>query len=209
MTATLIAPRTRKPRGQGASRRAEIMEAAKRIFLEEGVAHATMRRIAASVGVSATALYVYFPDKDAILKAIAEAMFAELLAVHNVSQQVGNTPLERFSSVLHAYVELGLARPGEYRLTFSTAKRLKPCETIADADASFALLERGVAELMATGVFRPANTRLVTEAVWTGLHGLVCVLLDHADHLLSNHQTLIDTALQAIIRGHGIASDHC
>ena len=61
-----------------------------------------MRRIASAVGVSATALYVYFPDKDAILQAIAEAMFTELLAVHRVSQQIGGTPLTRFRAGLHA-----------------------------------------------------------------------------------------------------------
>ncbi len=72
--------RTRKPRGQGASRRGEILASAKRLFLQDGIQHATMRRIAADVGVSSTALYVYFPDKTAILDAIAEGMFEALLA---------------------------------------------------------------------------------------------------------------------------------
>ena len=72
--------RTRKPRGQGASRRGEILASAKRLFLQDGIQHATIRRIAADVGVSSTALYVYFPDKTAILDAIAEGMFEALLA---------------------------------------------------------------------------------------------------------------------------------
>ena len=44
----------RKPRGQGQSRRAEILDAAKRLFLTDGYENATIRKIAAAVGVSDT-----------------------------------------------------------------------------------------------------------------------------------------------------------
>ncbi len=72
MDTVLATKSERKPRGQGASRRGEILDAAKRLFLTEGFERATIRKIAASVGVSSAALYLYFPDKDAILRAIAE-----------------------------------------------------------------------------------------------------------------------------------------
>jgi hypothetical protein len=51
----------RKPRGQGASRRGEILDAAKRLFLTEGFERATIRKIAEAVGVSSGTLYLYFP----------------------------------------------------------------------------------------------------------------------------------------------------
>ena len=53
----------RKRKGEGAQRRAEILETAKQLFVEEGYAATTIRRIAAKIGISSTALYVYFPDK--------------------------------------------------------------------------------------------------------------------------------------------------
>ena len=118
MSATQSLPHVRKRRGQGASRRGEILAAATHIFLQEGVAHATMRRIAAAVGVSTTALYVYFSDKDAILQAIAEATFAELLHALEASQKGDGSDLDRFRTGLRAYIEFGLARPDAYRLTF-------------------------------------------------------------------------------------------
>jgi AcrR family transcriptional regulator len=199
-TATLP-PRTRKARGQGASRRGEILLAAKQLFLEEGVEHATMRRIAAAVGVSPTALYVYFPDKSAILQAIADAMFGELLAVHAESQQKDGTPLDRFRAGLHAYVSLGLARADEYRLTFSTIRMTSACRDVSAADQSFEMLERGVAELMEAGVFARLDTTLVAEALWAVMHGVVVLLLDHDQHIVSDHQTLVDTLLDAAICG--------
>src|SRR3712207_2879540 len=57
----------RKAKGDGHLRRGEILEAAERIFVAEGYEGATIRRIAEEVGVSSTALYLHFPDKQAIL----------------------------------------------------------------------------------------------------------------------------------------------
>ena len=195
--------RTRKPRGQGASRRGEILSAATRIFLEEGVANATMRRIAAAVGVSSTALYVYFPDKDAILQAIAEATFAELLGILEASQQGADTPLERLRAGLRAYVQFGLTRPDEYRLIFLTAKRPEPDDwpTVQDAHHSFAILQRCVQDLMDRGIFRPGSSELTAEAIWACLHGVTLLVLDKRQHLSSVPDDLIGRVIDMAVGG--------
>lgn len=192
--------RTRKPRGQGASRRGEILEAAKRLFLHDGIPHATMRRIAADVGVSSTALYVYFPDKTAILDAIAEAMFEALLAAYAASQDPALPPLARFRAGLMAYVDLGLSRPDEYRLTFD-AKTNPACTTVEAADKSFDMLHANVAAMMDAGLFRPGDPLAVAEALWACLHGTVTLLLDHRGHLETAPQRLVDTVVDAAMRG--------
>src|SRR5947209_17817921 len=71
-------PCARKRKGEGCQRRQEILEAAKRLFAEEGYEKTTIRRIAGSLGISSTALYVYFPHKNAILAEICAATFREL-----------------------------------------------------------------------------------------------------------------------------------
>ena len=60
----------RKAKGDGHLRRDEILEAAERIFVAEGYEGATIRKIADEVGVSSTALYMHFRDKDEILHEI-------------------------------------------------------------------------------------------------------------------------------------------
>lgn len=201
-------PCIRKPRGQGASRRGEILAAASRIFLEEGVAHATMRRIAAAVGVSTTALYVYFPDKDAILQAIAEATFTDLLDALEASQCDHVSVPNRFRAGLRAYVEFGLARPDAYRLTFlsSPASRTasRACdtiETIQAADHSFAILQRGVEEMMAAGLFRPASSESAAEAIWACLHGVTALLLDQAEHVSTSPERLVQQVIDMVVTG--------
>jgi AcrR family transcriptional regulator len=204
-------PRTRKPRGQGASRRGEILAAAKRLFAEEGYESATMRRIAAAVGVSGAALYVYFPDKEAILFAIAEETFAELLAALEASQRVSGDPLRRFRAGLMTYIAFGRARPDEYRLTFQRKMIGAPapgrkCGDIEAADRSFGILERGVAELMDAAIFQRRSSVLVAEALWACLHGVTALLLDHSEQLETDADALAATVVDTAIRGLLVAS---
>ena len=194
----------RKPRGQGASRRGEILQAAKHLFAEEGVAHVTMRRIGAAVGVSPTALYMHFADKDALLAAIAQDVFSELLERLERSEIPGQTPLESLRSGLRAYIAFGLERPDEYRLTFmSRAFRRAEAKTHAleIADRSFAILQDKVIDMMRDGTVAAGDACAVAEAIWATLHGVTAMLLDQCDNLDTAPDLLIETALNLLEAG--------
>ncbi len=196
--------RTRKKRGEGASRRGEILGAAKHLFAEEGVAHVTMRRIGAAVGVSPTALYMHFADKDALLSAIAQDTFAELLDRLEKSQQADQTPRAGLRAGLRAYVAFGLERPDEYRLTFmSRVFRREGGEACAVlmADHSFAILQDRVIELMRDGTFAQGNAASIAEAIWAMLHGVTALLLDQAENLESGKTDLVEAALDLLENG--------
>ena len=68
-------PAGRKRRGEGHTRREEILQAAKELFLEQGYDATTIRRIADRVGISAPALYLYFKDKEAMMLALCDQTF--------------------------------------------------------------------------------------------------------------------------------------
>jgi AcrR family transcriptional regulator len=199
----------RKPRGQGASRRGEILAAARRLFLTEGYERTTIRKIAAAVGVSSAALYLYFPDKDAILRAISESTFEALLARLEETQRQDGSDLDRLRAGIEAYIGFGLAHPDEYRLTF-LAKMMassgpgRPCEgdqPLPAAEHSFGILSDLVARLMLAGVFAQADPLLTAEAVWAAIHGATALLLDQADHLKSAPAALIAREIDIIIKG--------
>ncbi len=199
----------RKPRGQGASRRGEILDAAKQLFLTDGFERATIRKIAATVGVSSAALYLYFPDKDAILRAIAESTFETLLATLEESQRQADTDLERVRAGLRAYVAFGLAHPDEYRLTFlakmiassGPGRQAGACQKVPAAARSFDILATSIQQLMHAGVFRPGDPILLTEAVWASMHGVTALMLDQCDHLSSDLDALVTAVIEMAIRG--------
>jgi AcrR family transcriptional regulator len=209
MDTSLPTKSERKPRGQGASRHGEILEAAKRLFLTEGFERATIRKIAAAVGVSSAALYLYFPDKDAILRAIAESTFEALLACLEESQRQADTDLQRLRAGLRAYVAFGLAHPDEYRLTFlakmmassGPGRPATQCPEVAAADRSFDILANAVGQLMQAGVFRPNDPILVAEAIWASLHGVTALLLDQPEHLESEADALITAVIEMVVSG--------
>lgn len=199
----------RKRRGQGASRHGEILDAAKRLFLTEGFERATIRKIAAAVGVSSATLYLYFPDKDAMLRAIAESTFESMLVRLEQSQQSAETDLNRFQAGLRAYIAFGLEHPDEYRLTFlakmmATCGPGRPaaaCDNVPAADRSFYILASGIEQLMKAGVFRTADPILTAEAVWASMHGVTTLLLDQRDHLQSDADALIAKVTEIAVRG--------
>jgi AcrR family transcriptional regulator len=196
--------RTRKPRGQGASRRGEILEAAKKLFIEEGFPQATMRRIAAVVGVSPTALYLHFSDKEAILQAIADDFFAELLVELHNSEGAETTPLAKLRAGMCAYVKFSMERADEYRLTFQVrhAKVMDgPHDKPDPGDLSFAILETAVQRLIEEGVFQPGDPVLISESIWCALHGLTAVLMDHTEQAQSTRDALMNSVIAMILRG--------
>jgi AcrR family transcriptional regulator len=163
-----------------------------------------MRRIAAEVGVSPTAIYLHFADKDAILKAIAEDFFSELLVILRSTQHSDEPPLLRLRTGLRAYVSFGLERADEYRLTFNSAKNpslSNACEEVDVADVSFDVLVSAVTGLMDAGIFRPADPVLVGESLWTCMHGVTSAAIDLQERLQRDLWTLVDFSIDTLLDG--------
>src|SRR5271163_3296615 len=113
-----LRPRVRKRKGEGGQRRTEILEAAKKLFVEEGYDATTIRRIATRVGISSTALYVYFPNKNAVLTEICNETFAGLIHELDAVRRDFSDSSDALAAVLQGYIRFGLAHSSEYQLTF-------------------------------------------------------------------------------------------
>src|SRR5471030_3190284 len=105
----------RKAKGDGHLRRAEILRAAERIFVAEGYEGATIRKIADEVGVSSTALYMHFHDKDEILQEICLAAMQTLLRQNTEIAAQPTDAVTRVRVLLAAYMRMGLEHPNAYR----------------------------------------------------------------------------------------------
>jgi AcrR family transcriptional regulator len=196
----------------GADRRAAILEAAKELFASEGYERTSIRNIAARVGVSSTAIYVYFKDKDQLMYELCNSLFAGLLQGFQAVAQSDGAPLERFKRMMRAYVEWGLRNPREYRLLFmmpvsgiGIGHRPGPGVTKApESDLgmqSFALFQLQVQGLMDSGHLRRMDSALAAEILWAGGHGLVSLLITHADFPWSPREALIEGMLAAQLQG--------
>jgi len=76
-------------------RRQEIVEAALGVFVRKGLSGATMQDIASAVGLTAGALYRYFPGKDDLVAALFAECEAEQAALFAGMAGSASSPLER------------------------------------------------------------------------------------------------------------------
>src|SRR5262245_11025165 len=70
--------RVRSRRGEGETLRDDVLAAAERLLVASGSEDAvSIRAVAAAVGVSPAAIYLHFPDKDALMTAVCGRVFAQ------------------------------------------------------------------------------------------------------------------------------------
>ena len=183
MTIILNRPQksARKAKGDGHLRRAEILQAAERIFVLEGYEGATIRKIADEVGVSSTALYMHFRDKDQILLEICTEVMERLLSLNS---EISARPIDSVSRVrlmLEAYVRFALSHPNAYRLVFCAsplAGSAQKRDATNDIGANcFERFSGVVREIAAEGRLRTGDSRTAALTLWAACHGLVALMI--------------------------------
>jgi len=97
--------------------REAILAAARDLFLKDGYAHATIRKIADRIEYSPAAIYRYFPGKDAIFVAIAEVGF-RLFSQAMDAIEPADDPVETLRRRLWRYYEFSKAEPEYFALLF-------------------------------------------------------------------------------------------
>jgi len=100
----------------------EIKEIAVQQMAETGAAALSLRAIAREMGMSAPALYRYFPNRDALVTALiidAYNSLANALQVANGKQDIEDYN-GRFQATTHAYRKWALAHRAEYALIYGT-----------------------------------------------------------------------------------------
>lgn len=158
----------------------------------------SLREVARNAGVSATAVYRHFPDKRALMQALAEEGLARLYAAQ--AEAAAAAPKGgAFEATGRAYVRFALAQPGLFRATFAYPDAFaQPPE-----DAASALL-RANALTLAGG--DDAEARLIGLRAWSIAHGLAMLMLDGR---VPADEALIDAAIcgPALFPPQGSSSD--
>jgi AcrR family transcriptional regulator len=165
--------RVRNPRGQGARLRDDLVEAADRLLeTVRGEEELSMRAVAREAGVAPQSVYLHFTDKRALMSAVYELRFGELIRALEAAVDGIADPRERLLAFAEAYCDYAAANPGHYRVLFGTAGTTdwEP-QTMVGMDA-FHLLRDAFAEC------RPDDIDEAAACFWAGLHGLVILRRD-------------------------------
>ena len=127
--------------------RDRILGSAITLIDRDGLHALNMRRLAAELGVGTMSLYHYFPDKEALLSAIAEIVMADLERPPPAADWLEAAPV-----LAHSFRRIALAHPGVFPLLLG--RSTPPAVMSAAMAVGAGLRERGFDDETATLIFR-------------------------------------------------------
>jgi AcrR family transcriptional regulator len=176
--------------------KSRIVAAARALYMERGPEAVTMRAVAERVGVTATALYRHFADKDAILREV-QGEGSRLLGSHLFRALEAPTPLERLRATAMAYLDFAVAQPQAYRSLYELTAEDEDSPVQRQRGAVRRFLRDRVREAMDAGVLVSGDPDGTALSVWAMLHGLAA--LHHAG--ITRVEWLRERALTSLIDG--------
>jgi AcrR family transcriptional regulator len=165
-----VTTRPRNPRGEGNRLRDQLLAATAEVLNEVGDAdRVSVRAIARRAGVSPTALYLQFPDRDSLVAAAVDAGFDTFNDELMTAATAPGTPNERLLAMGDAYLAFAEHKPALYAILFSARRPLIDKEPEVDRDQALdglvALLQARTPGLDADA----AGERAIL--IWSSLHG--------------------------------------
>jgi AcrR family transcriptional regulator len=161
----------------GDLRRALILEALRTIDTE-GAAALTLRGVGDRLGVSRTALYRHFADKQALLSEVAAE--GVRLRAAALREGWGSGGRRGFDAMGRAYVGFAVAHPAHYRVMFGgpAEQRGADLPKTDESTAAFQVLVDGIVAEQAAGRMRAGEPLPLALYIWAAVHGVAMLALD-------------------------------
>lgn len=171
-----------------------LVEAALEVLAEGGTEALGLRELARRVGVSASAPYRHFRDRQALIQAVAAAGFEEFLAAIEAAK-AGVAPEDQLEAMAEAYVQFALRYPRLYKLMFSSELgKFEDKALRRAADAAYESLAVAAAKQ------DPDSPGEAAIGAWAFVHGLSMLLLD--EQLLGVSAANAEPLVRALARRH-------
>jgi AcrR family transcriptional regulator len=157
-----------------------LIAAAIEILEIDGIGALSLRAVARRAGVSQTAPYRHFRNKEALLAAVAAEGFRGLIRHMSERAEGAADPATRVTAIGVGYVAFATRHPAQLRLMFGPEIQSKPDhpELIGVAREAYAMLSGTIAERLALDDAATVDPVIATLASWSMVHGLALLLVD-------------------------------
>jgi AcrR family transcriptional regulator len=201
--------RERQSRERDTVRR-KILNAARTLFLNEGYANVSMRKIAEQIEYSPGAIYSYFASKEDIFFALAEEGL-QIVRTHCGAADHANSPLECVREALWRFYTFSKEQPEYFSLIFvdSAVPRIsRDWERFSSMRELRAEIEQDIQRCIDQGVFPGIDSAgAIFRILWTAVYGASVFRLSHRLAPGEDSDALAQDLLDATIAGlrHGLA----
>ena len=158
-----------------------LIQAGIEILAEEGVTGLSLRRVAKRAGVSHTAPYSHFADKQALVAAISTEGYRKLFEQLTLAElEFGSDPLKKLVEVAWCYVQFAVNDPAHFKITFSgVIEKEKDYPAFVDiSQQSFAFIVEMVTECQSASILRAGPSDLIAVHLWGAIHGFATLLIE-------------------------------
>lgn len=179
-----------------------LIKAGVEILAKEGISGLSLRKVAQRAGVSHSAPYAHFPDKQSLIAAISTEGFNQLYVELDaaVSSHV-NHPKKQLLEGSQAYVRFALNNTDTFKIMFSGVLE-KEKEYPSFVEISRKTFKRVVEVVQAcqeAGALRSASPELTAVSVWGQVHGIVSLGLEgQISHTVLDQHTVQDVVSFAV-----------
>jgi AcrR family transcriptional regulator len=181
--------------------RRALLDATLRLVDQKGPQGFTLRAAARAAGVTPSATYHHFEDKDALLAAVAEEGFDLFrVALEAAANQPARSARERSRNVGVGYVLFAVKHPTRFRVMvgYGVQERLSRGQLGPRARATYEV----VRDVLIAGLKR-SDDEVISDAEvlgwWSVVHGLAFLAIDgHLGEAGTSHKR-VDTVVRAVI----------
>ena len=193
----------RQTRERKTVRRA-ILNAARSLFLAEGYANVSMRKIAEQIEYSPGAIYSYFPSKEDIFFALAEEGL-QFLRAHCACEAEDMSPLQRVRTVMWRIYTFSKEQPEYFSLILvdSAVPRIsRDWERFSFVRNFRQSIEHQIQRCMDEGMFPGADSApSMFRVLSTAMYGAAVFRLSHRLAPGENADALAEDLLDATLAG--------
>lgn len=161
--------------------RAKLIAAGLDLVRSEGERELSLRRVARAAGVTHTAAYRHFDDRDALIAAMAEEGYRKFYEYQSERlEHAGEDFGERFRRLGYAYISFTIENPEYARLMFGRGGidfKAYPA-LVAAATRTFRRLQHVIRLGQRVGLIQGGRGKEKTLAAWSMVHGLAMLILD-------------------------------
>ena len=170
------------------------------MFLEQGYAHFSLRKVVERIGYSPTTIHLYFRDKDDLLFTVVDEGFTRFGQQLTAAATSTEDPWERIISLGRAYVAFGLQNPVYYQLMFLQRAYFLTHQQAGKSHprlATFLVLQQAIN----AGVLRPGDAENYSDVLWAVVHGMVSLAISLPAFYAPHIQQTMETAWQMECEG--------
>jgi AcrR family transcriptional regulator len=157
-----------------------LVEEALRTIQARGVEQLTLRTVGERLGVSRSALYRHFSDKQGLLAAVGREGFRMLRRALTEAWQQHGRGRAGFEAMGLAYVHFAVTHPSHYRVMFGgfVESCSKDTAFVHEATAAFQVLVDSLVEQQQAGLVRGDDPLMLARFIWSIVHGIAMLAID-------------------------------